>query len=251
MKFTLIALSAAALAHARTLTVLNACSYTVWPAVFTDLDAGSAFPDYPTGWEADPNTSVTFTIPDNWTAGSVWGRRNCDFTGTGSASQCLDGGCDGGLECDPHTGTPTGPVTVAEFSLSNSGSADIVDVSIVDGFNIPLRVDNNKGCFVPGCPVDLNPNCPAALKGPLDSSGSTVGCQSACEANVDGNPINSPNCCTGSHETPATCPASGVAYYSYFKNNCPDALAFAYDEDGQTLICSSSLAADYTVTFCP
>lgn len=27
---------------------------------------------------------------------------------------------------------------------------------------------------------------------------------------------NSPNCCTGQYDTPATCPSSGVAYYSYF-----------------------------------
>lgn len=27
---------------------------------------------------------------------------------------------------------------------------------------------------------------------------------------------NSANCCSGSHNTPATCPPSGVAFYSYF-----------------------------------
>jgi len=57
---------------------------------------------------------------------------------------------------------------------------------------------------------------PAALKGPYDSSGFPVGCKSSCNANLDGNQANSPNCCTGQHSTPETCPASGVAFYNYF-----------------------------------
>ena len=88
-------------------------------------------------------------------------------------------------------------------------------VSLVDGFNIPMRVENNKGCHVADCPVDLNPNCPAALAGPKDSSGKVVGCKSACVAGL-GDPANSPNCCTGSHNTAKTCPPSGVQNYSYF-----------------------------------
>ncbi|KAF9254524.1 hypothetical protein L218DRAFT_951481 [Marasmius fiardii PR-910] len=50
---------------------------------------------------------------------------------------------------------------------------------------------------------------PAPLKGPFDSTGFPVGCKSACIANLDGNPQNPANCCSGSHNTPATCPASG------------------------------------------
>ena len=52
-----------------------------------------------------------------------------------------------------------GPVTVAEFSLGASDGADFVDVSLVDGFNLPVRISNNKGCPTSDCPVDLNPNC--------------------------------------------------------------------------------------------
>lgn len=33
------------------------------------------------------------------------GRRNCNFDDPSPATQCLDGGCNGGLLCDPHTGT--------------------------------------------------------------------------------------------------------------------------------------------------
>ena len=47
------------------------------------------------------------------------------------------------------------------------------------------------------------------------------------------------------------CP--GVAFYSYFKSNCPNAYAYAFDESSGTALwtCDSALAADYTVTFCP
>ena len=77
-------------------------------------------------------------------------------------------------------------------------------VSLVDGYNLPMRITNNVGCPVPDCPVDLGPNCeyserissagdsyhstssigPAALKGPFDSSGFPVGCKSACSAGL-------------------------------------------------------------------
>jgi hypothetical protein len=33
------------------------------------------------------------------------GRRNCDFSTNPGVNSCLDGGCNGGLLCDPHTGT--------------------------------------------------------------------------------------------------------------------------------------------------
>lgn len=31
---------------------------------------------------------------------------------------------------------------------------------------------------------------PGPLQGPYDSTGFPVGCKSACEANIDGNPVN-------------------------------------------------------------
>ncbi len=30
---------------------------------------------------------------------------------------------------------------------------------MVDGYNLPMRIDNTKGCGVPDCAVDLGPNC--------------------------------------------------------------------------------------------
>jgi len=59
-------------AYGRTFTVYNGCPFTIWPAIFTDLTAGTAVPNFPTGWEAAPFTAVTFSVPDNWTAGRIW-----------------------------------------------------------------------------------------------------------------------------------------------------------------------------------
>ncbi|KAH9474686.1 Thaumatin-like protein 1 [Psilocybe cubensis] len=255
MKATFIstALTFAIGASARTFTVYNACPFTIWPAIFTDLNVAPNVPSYTTGWEAKPYTKVSFTVPDNWKAGRIWGRRNCDFSKNPGPNSCITGGCNGGLQCNSRTGTGVPPATVAEWTLEGAENKDYYDVSLVDGYNLPMRITNNKGCPVADCPVDLGPNCPAALKGPYDASGFPVGCKSACFANLDGNQGNSGNCCSGSHNTPETCPSSGVAYYSYFKKNCPKAYAYAYDEGSGTALwtCPSSLKADYTLTFCP
>ncbi|KAJ3769729.1 thaumatin [Lentinula raphanica] len=276
------------LASARTFTVFNGCPFTMWPAMFTGV--GTA-PDFATGWEAAEFTSVTFTVPDNWQAGRIWGRRDCDFTTNPGPNSCLDGGCNGGLVCDPVTGTGVPPATLAEFTLSTNPSIpDNYDGQLLDflfrwsrsilGISFPGRwvqltyeveflfwmklpelktvflmfsVTTNVNCPVASCPVDLGPNCPAPLIGPFDSTGFPVGCKSACDANLDGDPANSPNCCSGQFNTPATCPSSGVEFYSYFKDNCPDSYAYAFDESSGTALwtCDSTLAADYTVTFCP
>ncbi|KZT58444.1 thaumatin-like protein [Calocera cornea HHB12733] len=244
-----LAFALAAPAYARTFTVYNGCPFTVWPAMFTG-DTANGVPSYTTGWEADAYTAVSFDVPDTWTAGRIWARRDCTFDGSTSPNTCLDGGCNGGLVCDPTTGTGVPPATLAEFTLSPTGQ-DNYDVSLVDGYNLPLSITNTVGCPEPGCFVDLGPNCPAPYQGPYDSTGFPVGCQSAC--NVDPDPSNSPACCSGQYDTPATCPSSGDPTYSYFKSNCPNTYAYAYDESSGTALwtCPGTSAADYTITFCP
>ncbi|KII96153.1 hypothetical protein PLICRDRAFT_49044 [Plicaturopsis crispa FD-325 SS-3] len=249
--FTLAVLASVAAAD-RTITVTNKCSYTVWPGLFTDPNAGTVFPTQTTGWEAAPGSSISFTVGDGWTAGRIWGRRDCDFSTNPGPNSCVTGGCNGGLVCDKNTGTGVPPATVAEFTLNGDGNQDFYDVSLVDGFNIPLAITNDKDCSVASCPVDLNADCPEELAGPSGPSGNE-GCKSACLANVDGTPSDSANCCTGSHSTAATCPNSTVTDYSFFKSNCPDSYAYAYDESSGTALwrCDSSKEIDYTVTFCP
>ncbi|KAF8306914.1 thaumatin-like protein [Clavulina sp. PMI_390] len=244
---SLVAFLAATSVYAdRTFTVKNNCSVTLWPAVYTDLNAGSAVPDVVTGWEAAPGSTKTFAAPDNWKAGRVWARTDCDFAKGDLA--CSTGACNGGLECDKHTGTGVPPATLAEFSLNGTNS-DWFDVSLVDGFNIPISIVESAGCGNAICANNLNTNCPSSLQTVVN--GTIVGCKSDCD--VDPNPNDSPSCCSGSHNTAATCPNSGVPHYNYFKDGCPDSYVYAYDESSGTALwkCDGTVHANYAVTFCP
>lgn len=193
--------------QARSFTVTNKCSYTVWPAVYTG-DTSKGLPDGVAaqgGWQLDAGQSSTFNVPDDWTAGRIWGRTSCDFSKQDTQS-CATASCIGGLHCT-QPGIP--PATLAEFTLNQAGQ-DNYDVSAVDGTNIPMSI-TGANCHTASCPVDLNPGCPAPLQY-KDASNNVVGCLSSCKA-LGGDA----NCCSGADSTPDKCPNSGVQYYSYFK----------------------------------
>jgi hypothetical protein len=42
--------------------------------MFTDLNVGSAVPAHANGWQQAAYASVSFSVPDNWTAGRIWVR---------------------------------------------------------------------------------------------------------------------------------------------------------------------------------
>ncbi|KAM0037697.1 putative glucan endo-1,3-beta-D-glucosidase [Helianthus debilis subsp. tardiflorus] len=97
------------------------------------------------------------------------------------------------------------------------------------------------GCPVTDCPVDINAQCMPELA-VKDGSGGTIGCKSACVA------FNKPEyCCTGDHGTPETCPPTN--YSKFFKNLCPKAYSYAYDDKSSTFTCNT--APNYDITFCP
>ena len=134
----IVFIAACSLATARTFTVHNACPFTIWPAVYTDLKVGSAVPNISTGWEAAPFTNKTFWVPgnvsqspccifshfvDNWRAGRIWGRRDCNFTRP-DVTSCLTGSCIGGLLCDAANGSGIPPASVAEWTLEGVNGTD-------------------------------------------------------------------------------------------------------------------------------
>jgi len=248
---SLVAFAWVAGVQARTWTVKNNCAYTVWPGMYTDLKVSKSKPDQPNGWEQAAGATVTFSVPNDWKAGRIWARTDCNFSTNPGPTSCSTGGCNGGLVCDENTGTGVPPVSLAEWTLSGDGNRDFYDVSLVDGSNVPMAITNSAGCDVASCPTDLNPGCPAELVSQVN--GKNVGCKSACFANLDGNQADSGNCCSGSHNTPQTCPPSGVQFYDYFKKGCPNSYAYAYDESsGNALFtCDSGKNADFTLTFCP
>ncbi|KAF8263065.1 thaumatin-like protein [Lactarius quietus] len=234
---------------ARTFSVANNCPYTIWPALLT---YSSTIPKQPAGWLAPPSSNLSFTVPDDW-MGQIWGRRDCNFTTDPGPDSCLDGGCPGGLLC---TGPGQSPVTTAQFILSNDIllQSDYYAISLVNGFNLPMRIDNDasSGCGVPECSVDLGANCPIQLQEPYKPSGYSSGCNSACAAGLAPDPDNDPNCCTGKYDSFQACVPSGVQFYSYFKDNCPYTYVYTFDMvySNPLYTCYSEDQADYAITFC-
>ncbi|KAG8931730.1 hypothetical protein FRC02_002282 [Tulasnella sp. 418] len=131
-------------ATARMFKVENKCSYTVWPAIFTDLNVSKNGTKGPTGWEAPTGSGMSVEVPEDWT-GRIWGRRDCNFNSPNPGpNSCVTGGCIGGLLCDPYSGTGVPPATLGEFRLSGSNGFDYYGVSIVDGYNIPMGITTNE-----------------------------------------------------------------------------------------------------------
>ncbi|QRW16653.1 pathogenesis-related protein PR5K (thaumatin family) [Rhizoctonia solani] len=170
-----ILLAVASTVAGRTFTVQNSCSFTVWPAIFTDLNAGSSALSTKTGWEAPGGSEFSFTVPENWKSGRIWARTGCDFTNSEGIGSCVTGGCLGGLQCDANV-VAHPPVTYAEFTLNNNGQ-DHYDVSLVGGFNLPIRISNTAGCGYAECTVNLNEHCPEPLKVPIDPNGTVAACK--------------------------------------------------------------------------
>lgn len=223
-----------------TFTLTNQCNYPVW----TGLLSGAGTPPLPTtGFPLQPSQSNSISVPTSW-SGRMWGRTLCSTDSTGRFS-CVTGDCGSGtIECNGGGAAP--PATLAEFTLNGANGMDFYDVSLVDGYNLPMMVVPQGGaggnCNITGCFADLNKNCPSALR--LTGAGNgdeSVACRSACEA--FGDPMY---CCSGAYSTPQTC--SPTSYSEYFKNACPTAYSYAYDDGTSTFTCSS---ANYLITFCP
>lgn len=226
-------------ARSASFTIVNKCSYTVWPGVLSN--AGIA-PLATTGFTLQTGESQTLSIPASW-SGRLWGRTHCSQDSSGKFS-CVTGDCGSGtLECSGGGAKP--PATLAEFTLNGADGLDFYDVSLVDGSNLPILLVPQGGqggnCTTTGCLVDLNEGCPSELKVTAGDGGGSVACKSACDAFGDPK-----YCCSGEFGTPATCQPN--SYSQYFKSSCPRSYSYAYDDGTSTFTCAS---ADYVITFCP
>ncbi|TVU19003.1 hypothetical protein EJB05_35126, partial [Eragrostis curvula] len=221
-------------------TIVNKCKETIWPAAIP----GDGFSGG--GFELRPGKSATFTAPAGWTSGRIWARTGCSFddnnagaAGAGN-STCATGSCGPTLKCGVAGATPS---SLAEFTLHGAGGEDYYDVSLVDGFNLPVLVEpvhgqgncSAAGCFAGG---DLRDTCPPELA--VKVGGRTVACRSACDV-FDTDRY----CCRGVYGGPATC--KPTVYSSKFKDACPTAYSYAYDDPSSLFTCTN---ADYVITFC-
>ena len=215
----------------RKLYIENQCTYTTWT-----ISQGTPSP-LPGGTplKLDPGQAVVLGWSDKF-SGRIWPRSGCSANG----SNCTQG---------------NGPDTLAEFTLTAGMASDWYDVSLVDGFSIPvgiIQLDAPWGLdpsYIPGgplpkdvqqcgspiCAIDMNPGCPAGqqLK---DKTGNVWGCKNGQSSN-------------GGHgSTPVT---------SYLKAGCPTSYVYAFDDPQSLFLCKSSAqnggvgAKDYKIIYCP
>ncbi|KAH9543464.1 hypothetical protein CY35_13G066400 [Sphagnum magellanicum] len=219
---------------ARTFTFANGCSSDVW--VGTQPNGG--IPILAEGGFALAAGETTSLVAEEGWGGRFWGRTGCTFDADGIGS-CETGDCGGLLRCAGAGGDP--PASLAEFTLNGANGDDFYDVSLVDGYNLEIRISPSGGngtCGSPGCTSNLNPQCPEALQ--VLSGGTVVACKSACAA------FGSPQyCCTDAYGSPTTCPPT--TYSKVFKSACPTAYSYAYDDASSTFTCTG---ADYKISFC-
>ncbi len=116
-----------------------------------------------------------------------------------------------------------GHMSLAEFSINAWNKMDFYDVSLVDGFNIGIRISNRANSCRPAiCGGDLVGACPASQK--IYVGGKAVACSKKGDRD---NPNN---------------PAARL-----FESRCENAYSWSKD-DAATVGCD---AQDYLVTFCP
>ena len=77
----------------------------------------------------------------------------------------------------------------------------------------------------------------------FDDAGKAQGCKTSCSAEG-----GDQNCCTGEFNSPERCASSGVSNYKYFKDACPDAYAYAFDESSGTALWGCNTSPNYTGT---
>ncbi|WZY77651.1 hypothetical protein YC2023_024035 [Brassica napus] len=235
-------------ATAATFEIINQCGYTVWAAA----SPGG-------GRRLNSGQSWTLNVPAGTSMARIWGRTNCNFDSSGRG-RCETGDCTGGLQC---TGWGQPPNTLAEYALNQFNNLDFYDISLVDGFNIPMEfrftlgdepknnsflyIDNIKigepydfgtainatssNCKRILCTADINGQCPNVLRAP-------GGCNNPCTVFK-----TNEYCCTNGQ---GSCSPTG--YSKFFKDRCPDAYSYPQDDPTSTFTCSNT---NYRVVFCP
>ncbi len=154
------------------------------------------------GFRVDGNggTRIVY-FPKGW-QGNFWVRTNCRDDGLGNLS-CDTANCVNNNPADPNpklrcggVGSQT-PATKAEFAF-DANNYDTYDVSLVDGFNAPVRIrpvanfqhgcqtNASYDCATTGGTADLNSKVKAEkpLLNVTNSSGSIVAVLSACQYSV-------------------------------------------------------------------
>lgn len=169
--------------------------------------------------------------------------------------RCLTGDCGKGIQCNG--AETTEPVTIAEFNLDDWGGIDYFEISLVNGFNLPLQVTPIEGTFqkIPSfeyynckkleCVGDVMSSCPDELA--IKSNSSKIACKSSCLKYNDDQ-----HCCKENFGIASTCKPNEWTINSaeIFKNACPEAISYNYDNEVKNYMCVGSPTAGYEISFC-
>lgn len=274
------------------LQVVNGCHQKIWLTHLANVGVGPG----PQNAVIEPGGTLTFdeTETDGLAGSRYWPKMGCDAQG----NNCVLGGSGGPNQgctlktpdyssCAPpidtkfeatwgRQGEPCDPAT------NKMSGCDFVDVSLVDGFTLPFKLEVLSGTCtgrvsdvkvvdcsslsVSQCPTDDNLGAgPINMQAFSPKIGKPVGCYAPCLKKIDtkwnnfgakGKSRNDPDvtkyCCTTPPETSQTCNAGPLPQTKYVQTvhqHCPGVYAFAYD-DGQGLMrCSYG---QYKLTFmCP
>ncbi|KAM3735066.1 hypothetical protein ACB098_10G063000 [Castanea mollissima] len=177
----------ALLAHAARFDIKNNCNITIWAAA---VPGG--------GGQINPGGTWSLEV-----------LTECSFNGSGVGT-CQTGDC-GGLIQSQGSGYGAAPHTLAEFTLSLLENLDFYDISLVNGFNVPMlkapgwcnnpcTVFKTKEYCCNAGPADckatnysmfLKGGCPGDYSFPLDDKLSTYTCPSGNKYNVVFCPLGS------------------------------------------------------------
>ncbi|RMZ85689.1 hypothetical protein DV736_g6561, partial [Chaetothyriales sp. CBS 134916] len=145
------------------LRVTNFCKEVIYTGILTQSGTGPGTG----GFKLDPDENNDLAVSADW-VGRVWGRTNCTFfdnSGSMNSSNpggtaCATGDCGNLVECQG----AGGPSTLAEFTYASSQNQSFYDISLVDGYNLPIAIrslvsesDNAKLADIP--PNLVNPVC--------------------------------------------------------------------------------------------
>ncbi|XP_044020750.1 pathogenesis-related thaumatin-like protein 3.5 [Aphidius gifuensis] len=228
------------------LSIINNCSFPIWPGI--QGKPGKAHYENG-GFELAQNETKIINTSHDW-AGKIWARTNCDESG-----KCETGDCGNKIQCNGTGGVP--PVTYAELTVRGWALIDYYHISLVDGYNLPIRMTPTGGykmtngdeydCTSASCHTDLNTKCPTELA-VNNSDGSTIACKSACVA-FDTDEY----CCRGAYDSPQRCKSKNwpFNYPPIFKSACPSAYIYDYDNTPSLFACKGNFYTSYDIVFCP
>ncbi|PSR91509.1 Thaumatin-like protein [Actinidia chinensis var. chinensis] len=204
-------------AHAATFNIINNCPFTVWAAA---IPGGGRRLDRGQTWTINPSAGTR--------GARVWARTGCNFDGAGRG-KCQTGDCNGLLQCQAF-GQP--PNTLAEYTLNQFNNLDFFDISLVNGFNVPMEFSPTSGGCTHGinCIADINGQCPTELRAP-------GGCNNPCTVFK-----TDQYCCDSGDCKPTN-------FSRFFKDRCPDAYSYPKDDQTSTFTCPGG--TNYKVVFCP